>query len=148
VSTFDKYNPFTIKGSAGLPVGLMFDSCWPARWTKPATGYGLLAEDVEVAPDGLSATFRCGPRRAFTTATRCWPQDVKHSYDTLMGPHTSPAYKTLLEDVAGVDVLDERTVRYRFKRPTANCRSPWAACRCSAASGAWKTASPSPSTRW
>ena len=43
--------------------------------------------------------------------------DVKHSYDTLMGPHTSPAYKTLLADVAGLDVLDERTVRYRFKKP-------------------------------
>jgi microcin C transport system substrate-binding protein len=42
---------------------------------------------------------------------------VKHSYDTLMGPHTSPAYKTALEDVAGLDVLDERTVRYRFKKP-------------------------------
>jgi microcin C transport system substrate-binding protein len=34
-----------------------------------------------------------------------------------MGPHTSPAYKTALEDVAGLDVLDERTVRYRFKKP-------------------------------
>ena len=33
-----------------------------------------------------------------------------------MGPFTSPAYKTALEDVAGLDVLDERTVRYRFKR--------------------------------
>ncbi|MCB2070818.1 MAG: ABC transporter substrate-binding protein, partial [Ottowia sp.] len=44
-------------------------------------------------------------------------QDVKHSFDTLMGPYTSPAYKTLLVDVAGVDLLDARTVRYRFKRP-------------------------------
>ncbi|WP_414707583.1 ABC transporter substrate-binding protein, partial [Rhodoferax sp. UBA5149] len=35
----------------------------------------------------------------------------------LMGPYTSPAYKSLLEDVAGVDVMNERTVRYRFKKP-------------------------------
>jgi microcin C transport system substrate-binding protein len=34
-----------------------------------------------------------------------------------MGPHTSPAYKTLLADVAGLDVLDGRTVRYRFRQP-------------------------------
>ena len=31
--------------------------------------------------------------------------------------HTSPAYKTILADVVGLDVLDERTVRYRFKKP-------------------------------
>jgi microcin C transport system substrate-binding protein len=41
---------------------------------------------------------------------------VKHTSDTLMGPHTSPAYKTLLADVDGIDVLDARTVRFRFKR--------------------------------
>jgi microcin C transport system substrate-binding protein len=34
-----------------------------------------------------------------------------------MGPHTSPAYKTVLADVAGLDVLGERTVRFRFKKP-------------------------------
>jgi microcin C transport system substrate-binding protein len=34
-----------------------------------------------------------------------------------MGPYTSPAYKTVLQDVAGLDVINERTVRYRFKLP-------------------------------
>jgi microcin C transport system substrate-binding protein len=34
-----------------------------------------------------------------------------------MGPYTSPGYKTALEDVAGLDVVDARTVRYRFKKP-------------------------------
>jgi microcin C transport system substrate-binding protein len=97
-------------------------ACWPARWTKPASGYGLLAEDVEVAPDGLSATFRLRPQARFHNGDPVLAADVKHSYDTLMGPYTSPAYKTLLEDVAGLDVLDERTVRYRFKKSTANSR--------------------------
>jgi microcin C transport system substrate-binding protein len=44
-------------------------------------------------------------------------RDVKHSYDTLVGPFVSPGYRSLLDDVAGVDVLDARTVRYRFKKP-------------------------------
>jgi hypothetical protein len=65
-----------------------------------------------------------------------------------MGPYTSPAYKTALEDVAGLDVLDERTVRYRFKKPNRELPLTVGGCRCSAASGAWKTARPSPSTRW
>jgi microcin C transport system substrate-binding protein len=84
---------------------------------ETASGYGLLAEDVEVAPDGLSATFRLRPQARFHNGDPVLAADVKHSYDTLMGPFTSPGYKNLLEDVAGIDVLDERSVRYRFKKP-------------------------------
>ena len=117
-STFDKYNPFTIKGSApAYLAGLMFDSLLAGSLDETAAGYGLLAEDVSVAADGLSATFRLRREARFHNGDPVLARDVKHSYDTLMGPHTSPAYKTALEDVAGLDVLDERTVRYRFKKP-------------------------------
>ena len=117
-STFDKYNPFTIKGNAPAYLsGLVFDTLLTGSLDETAAGYGLLAEDVAVAPDGLSATFRLRPQAQFHNGAPVLAKDVKHSYDTLMGPHTSPAYKTALEDVAGLDVLDERTVRYRFKKP-------------------------------
>ena len=117
-STFDKYNPFTIKGSApAYLAGLMFDSLLAGSLDETAAGYGLLAEDVSVAADGLSATFRLRREARFHNGDPVLTRDVKHSYDTLMGPHTSPAYKTALEDVAGLDVLDDRTVRYRFKKP-------------------------------
>ncbi len=118
VLTFDKYNPFTIKGSAPAYLSsLMFDSLLVGSLDETASGYGLLAEDVEVAPDGLSATFRLRPQARFHNGDPVLAADVKHSYDTLMGPFTSPGYKNLLEDVAGIDVLDERSVRYRFKKP-------------------------------
>ena len=117
VSTFDKYNPFTIKGSAPAYLsGLMFDSLLIGALDETGSGYGLLAEDVQMAPDGLSATFRLRKEARFHNGDPVLAADVKHSFDTLMGPFTSPAYKTALEDVAGLDVLDERTVRYRFKR--------------------------------
>ncbi len=117
-STFDKYNPFTIKGNAPayLPQ-LLFDSLLVGSLDETATAYGLLAEDVAVAADGLSATFRLRPQARFHHGKPVLALDVKHSFDTLIGPYTSPAYKTMLIDVAGVDVLDERTVRYRFKKP-------------------------------
>ncbi|MBL8337200.1 MAG: ABC transporter substrate-binding protein [Rhodoferax sp.] len=117
VSTFDKYNPFTMKGNAPAYLsGLLFDTLLAGSMDETASGYGLLAEDVEVAPDGLSATFRLRPQARFHNGAPVLAADVKHSYDTLVGPFTSPGYKTLLEDVAGLDVLDERTVRYRFKK--------------------------------
>ncbi|ABD69852.1 extracellular solute-binding protein, family 5 [Rhodoferax ferrireducens T118] len=118
VSTFDKYNPFTIKGSAPAYLAdLMFDSLLTGALDETGAGYGLLARDVDVAPDGLSATFRLAPEARFHNGDPVLAQDVKYSFDTLMGPYTSPAYKSLLEDVAGLEVLDERTVRYRFKKP-------------------------------
>ena len=118
LSTFDKYNPFTIRGGAPAYLSpLMFDTLLTGSLDEEGAGYGLLAEDVTVAPDGLSATFRLRKEARFHNGDPVLAADVKHSYDTLVGPHTSPAYKTMLIDVAGIDVVDERTVRYRFKRP-------------------------------
>ena len=117
LSTFDKYNPFTIRGGAPAYLSqLMFDTLLTGSLDEEGAGYGLLAEDVTVAPDGLSATFRLRREARFHNGDPVLAADVKHSYDTLVGPHTSPAYKTMLIDVDGVDVVDERTVRYRFKR--------------------------------
>ena len=118
VSTFDKYNPFTMKGSAPAYLSdLMFDSLLTGALDESASGYGLLASDVEVAPDGLSVIFRLRPQARFHNGEPVLAADVKHSFDTLMGPHTSPSYKSLLEDVAGLDLIDAMTVRYRFKKP-------------------------------
>ncbi len=117
-STFDKYNPFTIKGNAPAYLAqLMFDTLLTGALDETAAGYGLLAEDVQVAADGLSVTFRLRPQARFHNGKPVLAADVKHSYETLVGPFTSPSFKTLLIDVAGVDVLDERTVRYRFHKP-------------------------------
>lgn len=117
VSTFDKYNPFTLRGNAPAYLSsLMFDSLLAGALDETGSAYGLLASDVTVAPDRLSVTFRLRPQARFHNGQPVLAADVKHSYETLVGPHTSPAYKTLLEDVAGVDVIDDRTVRYRFRK--------------------------------
>ena len=117
-STFDKYNPFTIKGSAPAYLSeLMFDSLLTGSMDETAAAYGLLAEDVQVAPDRLSATFRLRAEARFHNGDAVLAQDVKHSFDILNGPLVSPGIRSALEDVAGCEVIDARTVRYRFKKP-------------------------------
>lgn len=117
-STFDKYNPFTIKGSAPAYLSqLMFDSLLVGSMDETATGYGLLAEDVSVAPDRLSVTFRLRKEARFHNGDPVLAEDVKHSFDTLNGAATSPAYKTMLMEVQGAEVLDSHTVRFDFKAP-------------------------------
>jgi microcin C transport system substrate-binding protein len=118
VSTFDKYNPFTMRGSAPAYLSnLMFESLLTGALDESGAAYGLLASDVQAAPNGLSVTFVIHPEARFHNGQPVLAEDVRHSFDTLMGPHTSPAYKTVLADVAGLDVLGERTVRFRFKKP-------------------------------
>lgn len=118
VSTFDKYNPFTIKGSAPAYLSdLMFDSLLAGALDETGSGYGLLAQEVSVAADGLSAVFRLRPEARFHNGDPVLAQDVKHSFEVLMGPFTSPAYKTLLQEVAGLDLIDDHTLRYRFSKP-------------------------------
>ena len=118
-STFDKYNPFTLRGSAPAYLSaLMFDTLLTSALDETGAAYGLLAERVEVAPDRLSVVFHLRPQARFHNGDPVLAADVQHSFDTLMGPHTSPAYKTILQDVAGLDVLGERVLRYRFKTPS------------------------------
>ncbi len=118
VSTFDKYNPFTIKGTAPAYLsGLLFDTLLTGSLDETATAYGLLADDVQVAPDRLSATFHLRANARFHNGDVVLARDVKHSFDTLNGPLVSPSIRSSLEDVAGADVLDAQTVRFRFKKP-------------------------------
>jgi len=117
-STFDKYNPFTLKGSPPAYLSeMLFESLLTASLDEKATGYGLLAEDVSVASDGLSATFKLRKQARFHNGKPVLAQDVKHSYQTLISQYVAPGYQSLLSEVAGCDVLDARTVRFRFKKP-------------------------------
>lgn len=117
ISTFDKYNPFTLKGTAPSLLGdLLFESLLTGPMDEIGVGYGLLAEDVDVAADGLSATFRIRPEARFHNGDPVTAADVKHSYETLVSKYAAPSYASLLVDVVGCDVLGERSVRYRFKR--------------------------------
>ena len=118
ISGYDKYNPFTLKGTApSLLVELLFETLLTSSMDEIGVGYGLLAEDVEVAADRLSATFRLRPEARFHNGDPVLASDVKYSYETLIGKHALPGYASILVDIAGCDVLDERTVKFRFKRP-------------------------------
>ena len=119
-SNYDKYNPFTLKGSApaGL-MGLVFETLLTSSLDEPTTAYGLLAEDITVAPDRLSATFRLRPQARFQNGDPVLAADVKYSFDKLVSEEAAPQFRTIFGDVRGVTVLGERTVRFDFRRANA-----------------------------
>jgi microcin C transport system substrate-binding protein len=117
VSNFDKYNPFSLRGSAPAYMAvLIFESLLTGSADENGTGYGLLASDVQVPPDRLSATFKINAAARFTNGDPVLAADVKHSYDMLISKYATPGYRSMLEDVKAVTVLDERTIRFDFKR--------------------------------
>ena len=77
-SSFDKYNPFTLKGSAPPGLGLLlFESLLTGNMDEPTTAYGLLAQDVALAPDRLSVTFKLHPLARFHNGSPVLAADVK-----------------------------------------------------------------------
>ncbi len=120
ISNFDKYNPFTLKGTAppGLSA-LVFESLLTGTMDEPTTAYGLLAEDVEVAADGLSATFRINPAARFHNGKPVTAADVKHSFDMLMSKLAAPQYRVVFGDVKQAVVVAPLLVRFEFSRVNA-----------------------------
>ncbi len=119
ITNFDKYNPYTLKGTAPPGTGLLFESLLTGSMDEPTTAYGLLAEDVEVPADAMSATFRIHPAARFHDGTPVMAADVKHSFDMLMSKQAAPQYRVVFGDVKQATVLAPRTVRFEFKRANA-----------------------------
>src|SRR6185436_13725616 len=78
-----------------------------------------LAEDIQVAPDRLSVTFRLHPAARFHDGSAVTAADVKHSFDTLMSKQAAPQYRVVLGDVKQAVVVGARSVRFDFHRANA-----------------------------
>jgi microcin C transport system substrate-binding protein len=119
-TSFDKYNPFTLKGSAPPALNnLVFETLLVGTLDEPTTAYGLLAEDVTVAADKRSVTFRLRPEARFHDGSPVLAADVKHSFDKLTSKEAAPQFRTIFGEVQGAVVVAERTVRFDFKRVNA-----------------------------
>lgn len=117
LGNFEKLNPFILKGySAEGLQQLVFETLGVSSWDEPDTVYGLLAEDIALAADGLSLTFRLNRQARFSNGDPVLAEDVKYSFDQLMGKHATPLYRRYWSDVKQMVVLDPYTVRADFRR--------------------------------
>jgi microcin C transport system substrate-binding protein len=114
-TSFDKFNPFSLKGvaAAGLS-NLMFETLAVGSSDEVATMYGLLADDMQLAPDRMSMTFHLNPKARFNNGDPVMAADVKHSFDSLV-TKGAPQFKIIFADVKQCVIVDDRTVRFDFK---------------------------------
>jgi microcin C transport system substrate-binding protein len=115
--SFDSLNPYLLKGLAAANLGqLVFDTLLEKSWDEPFSMYGLLAEDVLLAKDGLSVAFRLRSQARFCDNTPVRAEDVKFSFDTLRSDKAHPMYRFYWADVDRAEIVDDLTVRFVFKR--------------------------------
>jgi microcin C transport system substrate-binding protein len=114
--SFDSLNPYLLKGIAAEGLGLLFDTLMASSMDEHLTSYGLLAEDATLADDKLSVTFRLNEKAKFSNGKPVKAEDVKFSFETLMSDIANPHYKVYWADIKDCQVLDEKTVRFNFKR--------------------------------
>lgn len=120
-TSFDKLNYYTVKGNAPAGVALfMIETLAFLGADEPQTMYGLLAEEMLVAPDKSAITFRLNPKARFSNGDAVTSEDVKFSYDTLTSTAVSPAYPTDYVGVARVVVVDARTIRFELRDKTSD----------------------------
>ena len=118
-TSFDKYNPFTTRGSS--PAGVMiwmFDGLCHLAQDEPSTMYGLIAEAIFVAPDFSSVSFRLREGVKFADGSPVAPADVRHSFQMLSGKGASPSFQTVLSGIASCEAVDARTVRFELREKT------------------------------
>jgi microcin C transport system substrate-binding protein len=116
-SSFDKLNPFSLKGkpAPGL-VELLFETLTVLSLDEPNTQYGLLADDIRVAPSLDAVEFHLNPAARFSNGDRVTANDVKYSFGVLSSPQASPRFKAYFSEIKELLVVDPETVRFVFKR--------------------------------
>ncbi len=113
--TYDSFNPFILKGVSVDGLGaLVLEPLMVQSADEPYSLYAHLAEDIQLADDGLSVTFRLDPRARFSNGDPVLAEDVKISFDTLKSEQGHPQFRFYWADIKQAVVLDERTVRFDF----------------------------------
>jgi microcin C transport system substrate-binding protein len=114
---FDKMNPFTLKGEEPDGLGaLVFETLAVSSLDEPFAEYGLVARDIELAEDRMSVTFTLNERARFSDGTPITAEDVKFSFETLMGDKANPRYQFYYKDIKKVEVLAPLKVRFHFSQ--------------------------------
>ncbi|CAH2906712.1 MAG: ABC transporter, substrate-binding protein (cluster 5, nickel/peptides/opines) [uncultured Paraburkholderia sp.] len=116
LTSFDKFNPFTLRGNTAPGVDLLFESLTTGSSDEVASAYGLLADDIRIAPDDLSTTFHINPHARFSNGDPVTAEDVKYSLDTLKSPQAAPQFMSIFGQISRAVVVDTHTVRFEFQQ--------------------------------
>ena len=131
VGSFDGFNPYILRGnaaigtgaswqpgvggtSAGSAGGHVWESLLVGSADEVATGYGHLAETIELPADRMWVAFELRPEARFADGTPVTAADVAWTFKTLM-EKGRPSVRVAYADVQDAVAESERRVVFHFK---------------------------------
>lgn len=124
--TFDNFNPFIFRGisDGGYTVGLTLDTLGATAVDDTSTIYPLLAKAFEVPNDKSYVGFILDERAKFHNGQPVLADDVIFSFNALI-EKGQPLYKIYYADVDHVEKINDRHVRFYFKKGSQNRELPF-----------------------
>lgn len=123
LGSFDSFNPFILRGSPADNVDLIFDTLTVQSQDEPFSRYGLVAQHIFMPADRRWVAFDINPAARWHDGTPILATDIAFTFDVLR-TKGSPLYQFYYRQVAGVDVLGERRVRFNFVPGGSNRELP------------------------
>ena len=121
---FDSFNPFIFKGiSPATAVGLTLDTLAVSPADDPSAAYPLLAEKFELPQDKSFVGFILNPKARFHDGTPVTADDVIFSFNSLI-EKGQPLYKMYYADVERAEKINDRHVRFYFRKGSNNRELP------------------------
>jgi microcin C transport system substrate-binding protein len=131
IGTYDNFNPFILRGTAplglvgawvimpggsgsGATVGHLWESLLTSSADEGDSGYGHIAEAIEIPADRMWAAFDLRPDAKFSDNTPITAEDVAWTYRTLL-TQGRPSFRVQMADVKDVEVTGPRRVVFHFK---------------------------------
>lgn len=114
VGSFDSLNPHIQKGRVPWQLRfLAYESLMGRSLDEPFTLYGLLAESIEVSPNGDSVEFVLREEARFSDGSPVTVEDVIWSYETL-GTKGHGRYRGSWTKVESAEQTGPRSVKFSF----------------------------------
>ncbi len=115
IGQFDHVLPYIDKGIGVSQVdGWIYSPLAVRSLDEPYTVYGLVAEKMQRADDGLSLRFFLNPKARFADNTPITAEDVRYTFNLLM-TEGSLSYRMQFEGIKDVVVESPTQVRFDFR---------------------------------
>ena len=116
--------PILASDSASQDIcGLVFNGL--VKYAPDLTLVGDLAQSWDVLENGLVIVFHLRPRVRWHDGAPFTAEDVRFTYERLIDPAIPTPYGGDFERVQSLEVVDDHTVRVRYKEPFAPALASW-----------------------
>jgi microcin C transport system substrate-binding protein len=114
LGSFDSFNPYILRGTPDLGIGLVYDTLMAGNPDEATAEYGLLAETVELPADRRGVSFELRDTARWHDGRPVTAEDVVFTFNVLRS-QGRPFFRAYWGDVTEVVAESPKRVTFRFK---------------------------------